>query len=54
MMSESFENCRLTDGGESALGKKTKKKKTIAKDVLPNINRTQATERAENSVFCPW
>jgi len=21
---------------------------------LPNINRTQAAERAENSVLCPW
>ena len=25
-----------------------------AKDVLPNINRTQAAERAENAVFRPW
>jgi len=25
-----------------------------AKDVLPNINRTQVTERTENAVFCPW
>jgi len=25
-----------------------------AEDVLPNTNRTQATERAENTVFYPW
>jgi len=25
-----------------------------AKDVLPNINRTQAAERAEKCRFCPW
>jgi len=25
-----------------------------AKDVLPNINRTQATERSKNAVFCLW
>jgi len=25
-----------------------------AKDVLPNINRTQAAERAEEYRFCPW
>jgi len=24
-----------------------------AEDVLPNINHTQATEMAENDVFCP-
>ena len=28
--------------------------KLEAKDVLPNINRTQAVERAEKSHFCPW
>jgi len=27
--------------------------KLEAKDVLPNINRTQAADRAENAVFCP-
>jgi len=25
-----------------------------AKDVLPNINRTQATKKAEKCRFCPW
>jgi len=35
-------------------GKSTlKKKKLEAKDVLPNINRTQAVERAENAGFVP-
>jgi len=29
-------------------------KKLEAKDVLPNINHTQATERSEHAVFCPW
>ena len=32
-------------------------KKTIkieAKDVLPNINRTKAAERAGKCHFCPW
>jgi len=28
--------------------------KLEAKDVLPNINHTQAAERAKNAVFCPW
>jgi len=34
---------------------KTRKTETQleAKDVLPNINRTQAAERAENAVFVP-
>ena len=34
----------------------TEAKKTTkieAKDVLPNINHTQATERAENAIFVP-
>jgi len=28
--------------------------KLLAKDVLPNVNRTQAAERVENAIFCPW
>jgi len=28
--------------------------KLEAKDILPNINRTQAAARVENAVFCPW
>jgi len=28
--------------------------KLEAKDVLPNINRTQAAERATKWRFCPW
>ena len=27
---------------------------SMAKDVLSNINRTQAAERTENIFFCPW
>jgi len=28
--------------------------KLEAKDVVPNINRTQAAEWAEKCRFCPW
>jgi len=33
---------------------KENKRKLEAKDVLPNINCTQAAERAKNAIFCPW
>jgi len=32
----------------------TKRKTMEAKDVSPNINRTQAAEGPKNAVFCPW
>jgi len=32
----------------------TRCEKKQPKDVLPNVNRTQAAERAEKCRFCPW
>jgi len=43
-----------TDGDAGKVSRRTRaRKKLEAKDVLPNVNRTQAAERAENAVFVP-
>jgi len=55
-------HCRLWEGytshpviyGPFTLARLQRQQQLEAKDVLPNISRTDAAERAEKMPFCPW
>jgi len=44
----------FVDFTESVTDKHTYKQQEAKDDVLSNINRVQAAERAEKCRFCPW